>query len=287
MESIVSYPNRGPWGKSSWRGNTTGHLLVDLFRHFKPRRVVDPAEGSGTTRDVCRDLQTPYEGFDLHSGFNLLTDSLARACTCAPDMVFFHPPYGDMITYSGNVWGKPTEGDLSRCKDQEDFIDKLQLALINIYDALERDGHYAVLIGDHRKKGEFRSYQSDVIQMGIGSLRNVVIKTQHNCVSDRRQYAGSFIPIRHEYLLIFRKDNGLFAIGPLATQRLSKAFYGTWRNLVEFTLRKLGGKASLSELYRFVGTPEGHENSHVQAKIRQVVQKHFVRVERGVYALAS
>jgi hypothetical protein len=287
MQSIVSYPDRGPWGQSSWRGNTSGHLLVDLFGHFRPGHVVDPAEGSGTTRDVCRDMRISYEGFDLHSGFNLLTDSLAQACSTTPDMVFFHPPYGDMITYSGNVWGEPTEGDLSRCRDAAEFVDKLQLALINIYDALNRDGHYAVLIGDHRKNGEFRSYQADVIAMGIGSLQNVVIKAQHNCVSDRRSYTGRFIPIRHEYLLVFRKDTGLFAIGPAASERLSKAFYGTWRNLVEFALRKLGGKASLSALYEFVGVPDGHSNQHVQAKVRQVLQRHFSRVERGVYALAA
>lgn len=288
MHSIVSYPDRGPWGKSQWRGNTSGHILVDLFNHYKPKFVVDPAEGAGTTRDVCKDMDIPYAGFDLHMGFNLLQHNLAQALTTSPDMVFFHPPYGDMITYSGQVWGNsPVEGDLSRCGSPEEFVEKIQLALINVYDALAPRGHYAVLIGDHRKQGQYQSYQADIIKMGIGSLKNVIIKAQHNCVSDRRRYSGSFIPIQHEYLLVFCKDVCLGSIGFTVSQRLSKSFYGTWRNLVEFALRKLGGQASLKELYEFVGVPDGHKNKNVTAKIRQVVQNYFVRVDRGVYALAN
>lgn len=286
MDSIVSYPSRGPWGKSQWRGNTSGHILMDLFRHFAPKFVVDPAEGSGTTRDVCKDLNVPYAGFDLHMGFNLLQHSLAKSLTASPDFIFFHPPYGDMITYSGNVWGdEAADGDLSRCASPEDFLEKIQLALINIYDALARNGHYAVLIGDHRKGGKYMSYQADIINMGIGSLKNVIVKAQHNCVSDRRSYAGKFIPIRHEYLLVFNKDVGFHTIGFTVSKRLSKSFYGTWKNLVEFALRKSGGRASLQQLYEFVGVPTGHSNNNIAAKIRQVVQQHFVRVKRGVYEL--
>lgn len=286
MESIVSYQDRGPWGKSQWRGNTSGHLLVDLFKHYQPKFVVDPAEGSGTTRDVCRDMDIPYAGFDLHAGFNVLEHNLSKSLSASPDFIFFHPPYGDMITYSGNVWGNnPADGDLSRCKSPEEFLEKIQLALLNMYDALARRGHYAVLIGDHRKQGQYLSYQADIINMGIGSLKSVIIKAQHNCASDRRSYPGKFIPIRHEYLLVFCKDIGFQAIGYTVSKRLSKSFYGTWKNLVEFALRKAGGRASLLELYEFIGVPDGHANNNISAKIRQVVQTHFVRMERGVYAL--
>ena len=29
--SVVSYPDRGPWGNSKWRGNASGHLYRELF----------------------------------------------------------------------------------------------------------------------------------------------------------------------------------------------------------------------------------------------------------------
>ena len=39
-----------------------------------------------------------------------------------------------------------------------------------------------------------------------GVLENVIIKAQHNCMSDQRVYSGKFIPIVHEYVLLVRKD---------------------------------------------------------------------------------
>ena len=50
--SVVSYPNRGPWGDSKYRGNCSGHLVKDLILRFGCKSVFDPAEGSGTVRDV-------------------------------------------------------------------------------------------------------------------------------------------------------------------------------------------------------------------------------------------
>lgn len=298
--SIVSYPQRGHYGNAAWRGNTSGLPLVDLFRFVKPRFVVDPAMGSDTTGDVCREMGIDYVGLDLHSGFNLLKDNLARRLgvlkkSQAPDMVWFHPPYHDMIVYSGEVWGGRESAhpdDLSRCASPEEFISKMQYAMFNIYDALAPEGHYAVMIADHRAKGEFHSYQADLIGLGIGKLKSVVIKAQHNCMSDRRTYSGSsFIPIRHEYILLWQKERRIQSIGALAvaqTRKLSRAFFGTWKNVIDFVMRKLGGRARLSQIYAAVGECiEAPENNHVEAKVRQVLQKHFVRVGNAEYAVAA
>lgn len=48
-------------------------------------------------------------------------------------------------------------------------------------------------------------------QPGMGLFRrgNIIIKAQHNCVSDRRTYGGRFIPIVHEYVLLLRKETPL------------------------------------------------------------------------------
>jgi len=80
--------------------------------------------------------------------------------------------------------------DLSRCGSFDEFIEKLRIALINIYEALRKHGHYSVLIGDMRKDGVYRSFQSDIIQVAPGALESVVIKAQHNCASDRRSYGA-------------------------------------------------------------------------------------------------
>lgn len=62
----------------------------------------------------------------------------------------------------------------------------------------------AVLVGDIKKKGRLFSMLFELTKPGV--LENVIIKTQHNCMSDQRVYSGTFIPIVHEYVLLVRKD---------------------------------------------------------------------------------
>ena len=194
MKSIVSYPHRGPWGDSRYRGNCSGWLLVDLLKHFQPKMVPDPTMGSGTTRDVCRELGIAGWFGDLKDGFNILRDPIP----CGGDFGFMHPPYHDIIVYSGNVWGEPHPDDLSRCSSYEDFLAKLNQAQFALYDALRRGGHMAILIGDVRRNGVLYPIQRDMAWYGEPVA--VVIKQQHNCWSDRRHYSGKFIALVHEYL---------------------------------------------------------------------------------------
>lgn len=47
--------------------------------------------------------------------------------------MFSHPPYHNMIVYSGKQWGQPHKDDLSRC--YEEFIIKLNIVNIKIYNS--------------------------------------------------------------------------------------------------------------------------------------------------------
>jgi hypothetical protein len=289
--SIISYPNRGPWGHAAYRGNCSGFVQKLLIDFFKPSYFVDPAEGGGTSRDVCRQMGIKYTGLDLKSGFNLLKDNLKDRMEGSPDFIFFHPPYGEMIQYSGNMWGTPHCDDLSRCGNSDNFLSKLEVALMNIYDPLKQGGHYAVLIGDMRKNGEYISWQADIIGLGLGKLKNVLIKAQHNCLSNNTSYSSSFIPIQHEYLLVFVKDQQIISFGQLLIQkegRIARRLAGTWKQIVYQTLQELGGKATIEETLSAVLKridPQG--NQHVAAKIRQTLQNPmFFRVAQGQYAIS-
>lgn len=299
--SIASYPNRGSYGNSAYRGNSTGHIFRDLFSALRPGSVCDPMEGSGTTGDVCRDMGIEYYGFDLHTGFNALRDSLSARLPRPVGLVSTHPAYHDIIRYTGEDWvskvrpdspwaSKPHPDDLSRCADYGEFVEKLQLALLNFHEAVLPGGYLTVLIGDIRQKGTYHSPQADIIKMGLGALRNVIIKAQHNCVSGRTIYSGNFIPITHEYLLVFQKERGL-TIADLAlraSRNQARTFYGTWRNVLTVALRELGGRAHLRDLYRWCGDMvTAPENRNIEAKIRQTLQRHFARVGDGVYSLAQ
>ncbi|MBE0427778.1 MAG: hypothetical protein IBX72_14180, partial [Nitrospirae bacterium] len=253
IKSVVSYPHRGLYGDAKWRGNCPGRLIKDLLLFFKPKYFCDPAEGGGTSRDVAREFGIRYVGLDLHTGFNILRDSLLERLGDPADYVFFHPPYWDIITYSGNVWGTaPHPDDLSRSETYEEFIKKLQTAFYNIYEALASNGHYSVLVGDIRKSGRLWSIQADVVKMAPGVVESIVIKEQHNCFSDKISYSGKFIPIVHEYCINLRKDR--FVIGFLdaavkTSLDLVTLSNATWKAVVGWALKNLGGKARLQEIY--------------------------------------
>jgi hypothetical protein len=297
MKSVVSYPQRGHYGQSSWRGNTTGYIIKEMNEHFKPSLFVDACEGSGTSRDVCKEMGIDYVGLDLFRGQDFTKDSILAELPREADLCFTHPPYHSMIEYSGKVYGNtPLAGDTSRCTSPEEFIAKSQTMLLNQREATRNGGIYATLIGDHRGgtlgKGNFRSYQADFISMlPADELLSVIIKMQHNCLSDNRVYGGSFIPIMHEYLLIWKKkEKTLMQVSFDIASKHQQIVATTWRNAIRIAMMTLGNKASLQEIYSEVEKAASNliaNNSHYKAKIRQTLQRHYVNVERGIWAVAA
>ena len=303
--SVLDFPDRGPWGKWNYRGNCSGHIQRSIIGHYKPKHFCDPSEGGGTSRDVCRDMGVLYSGLDLRDdlpdpagrNFNLLRDKLRDRVKSAPDFIYWHPPYGNIVRYSGpdGMWGKTGKAhpdDLSNCGNGDDYHAKMECAIANIYDALAPNGHYSVLIGDIRQQGEYVSPQSDIIQLGIGKLRNVLIKMQHNCVSDRRSYSGSFIPVHHEYLLIFSKDRRVLSMGELLLERnarIAKRRAGTWKEIVRVAVESIGGRGHIDEVTAAVlERVDAAGNNNVEAKVRQMLQSDaFRRIAVGTYELAA
>jgi hypothetical protein len=264
-----------------------------MIEHFQPKLFVDACEGSGTSGDVCRDMGVEYVGLDLYKGNDFTKDDILTQLPRPADICFTHPPYHSMVTYSGEVYDGIRDGDTSRCSSPEEFIAKSQTMLLNQREATREGGIYATLIGDHRGgtlgKGQFRSYQADFIQMmPKDELLSVAIKLQHNCLSDNRVYSGNFVPIVHEYLILWKKSKkSLFAVSLDIASELQKRVATTWRNAIRVALMKLG-KASLKDIYAEVEKVAAHlisKNQNWQAKIRQQLQIHFTNVERGVWTV--
>ena len=59
LTSLYHHTDRGDYGRSSYPGNCGGNLIRDLLKFFQPTEVFDPMTGSGTCRDVCRELDAP------------------------------------------------------------------------------------------------------------------------------------------------------------------------------------------------------------------------------------
>src|SRR5664279_513607 len=56
LTSLYHFSRAGEYGDRGYPGNCGGTLIRDLLRFFQPQTVFDPMTGSGTCRDVCREL---------------------------------------------------------------------------------------------------------------------------------------------------------------------------------------------------------------------------------------
>lgn len=289
LTTLVSYPERGKYGDNKWRGNCSGELIKDLLLWYKPKRVLDPMVGGGTTIGVCKELGIEYQALDLnpiYGGWNALKDEVPDSS----DFVFWHPPYHDIIRYSGEIWGDAHPDDLSRCGSYHDFIAKLNEVQAKLMASVRKGGRMAILVGDIKRKGVLYSIQKDMAW--LGTPEQVIIKTQHNCISDKKEYPRTFIPIVHEYLMIFRRDDCYIVPTRLVKQvdvDLRTRAKVTWNNVVRAAVEALGGRISLDKLYQEI---EGHEktktNPHWKDKIRQVLQegRDYINTSRGEWVLA-
>jgi len=190
--SVVSHPDRGDGGSSSYRGNCGANFMEDVILFgsentktpLEKMLFVDANEGSGTSRDVAKRLGCEYVGLDLRHGNDFTRDSIITELPREAEMVFTHPPYADMIEYSGNQWGTemlPTDTS-NPALSKDAFLEMSQVMLMNQREATKDGGLYATLIGDMRRKGQFWSFQSDYqMLMPKSELISVAIKMQHNC----------------------------------------------------------------------------------------------------------
>jgi site-specific DNA-methyltransferase (adenine-specific) len=102
---------------------------------------------------------------------------------------------------------------------------------------------------------------------------------------------------------VFRKDGrrdmvGFALYGELAdvrnlakraqeVLRNGRSHKGVWRALVEDTLEMLGGKATLSAIYRAIEPRRPTETAFWREKVRQQLQTYFTHTGPGEYALAA
>ncbi|MGP9780482.1 DNA adenine modification methylase [Psychrobacter sp. PG1] len=293
QNSVASYPNRGNYGKSSYRGNCTGHIIRDFCESYLKTGglLVDPSIGGGTSQDVAQAMGINFVGTDLSQGFNLLTDDLGGFVGAEADCVWWHPPYWNMIRYSGNQWGEEANPwDLSQM-NINDFTEALILAMMNIHDATKSGGYYGILMGNMRKQGKYYNFSSLIERVAPARLVDEIIKVQHNTMSDSRSYNGKLVRIAHEKLLVFKKE-ATAALYFLAKtmNRLEQGLKLTWKAAIRRVLQTQKKTWSLAEVYEKIKPfAEQKENEHWKAKVRQTLadERYFKRVDKGVYELVA
>lgn len=124
------------------------------------------------------------------------------------DFILAHPPYANVIRYSGN------SEDLSNLTVKS-FVNEMKTVALENFRVLKKGKYCAILIGDTRKDGMQIPMAYLVLQKFLKAgfiLKEDIIKTQWNCSSTgywkKQSEMYNFHLIMHEHLFVFRKPVG-------------------------------------------------------------------------------
>lgn len=202
LTSLYHFHRAGEYGSRSYPGNCGGNLIKDLLRFFHPASVFDPMTGSGTCRDVCRELAVDCWSSDLHQ------DVDACDATQFPrgrfDFCWIHPPYWRQKLYTNDP------RDLSRTPTLEAFLERYRLLIENCAGALVPGGKLAILMGDYsdREAGFVPLVHHTkrlAFDAGLRQHCTDIIRFSHGASSSRKIYRSSFIPGLHDVCMVFEK----------------------------------------------------------------------------------
>ena len=100
LTSLYHFSRAGDYGDRSYPGNCGGNLIKDLLRYYKPASVFDPMTGSGTCRDVCKELALYCWSSDLHENVDACdATKFPRGCF---EFAWIHPPYWRQKLYTND-----------------------------------------------------------------------------------------------------------------------------------------------------------------------------------------
>ena len=230
-----------------YRGNFAPQVARNVIEMYSEpgETVLDPMAGGGTTLIECKLLGRGFIGCDINPEAVALCERVTSfdvekakgkggdvkcemsnvkdkegLIVCADvrdlsflgggsvDLILTHPPYLNIIRYSG---GK-IAGDLSNLSSVGKFCDAMEQAAVQFYRALKPGRYCAILMGDTRRGRHFVPLAWRVMERFLRAgfvLKEDIIKVQHNCTCTGRWTAKAkqdkFYLIMHEHLFVFRK----------------------------------------------------------------------------------
>ncbi len=304
--TVLSFPNRGPWGSSYYRGNCSGYIPAFFIWKYDAASVAEIFAGSGTTSDLCKDMGIPYKGIDLNPEparkdiitMNILDDQVELPDEFySADLCFLHPPYPGInnVRYSTGMWHGTAE-EIAQDIQEMDWKRGMQAvnhAIMRGYNAMPAGSFEVVLVGDVRSKGQYHSMIADLIRPT--ELHQLFVKVQHNCVSDRsgNTYNRSARALTaHEMIAVFKKPSGYeiaYVVPHEYKLDVRDSSMATWKDLVAAVMRKLGKESSLDEIYKEIeGHKKAESNPHWREKVRQTLQSGpFSHTGRGKWSFAA
>lgn len=200
LTSLYHNSLAGEYGDRGYPGNCGGNLIRDLLRFFRPATVFDPMTGSGTCRDVCKELGIYCWSSDLHQGFDACGPTFHEAFA----FCWLHPPYWRQKLYTEDP------RDLSRAPTLDVFLERYQQLLKSSAKALLPGGKLAVLMGDYsdRETGFVPLvFYTKLLafRAGLRQCCTDIIRFSHGASSGKKVYRSSFIPGLHDVCVVFEK----------------------------------------------------------------------------------
>jgi hypothetical protein len=203
LTSLYHFDKAGDYGDRRYPGNCGGNLIRDLLLYFQPSKVFDPMTGSGTCKDVCRELGVECISADIRYGFDATSPNGYPRQTRFP-FVWAHPPYWRQKLYTNDA------RDLSRTPTLAAFLDGYSRFIRNCAGVLEPGGKFAVLMGDYsdREAGYVPLVywtKRLAFEAGLRQHCTDIIRFSHGASSSRKVYRSKFIPGLHDVCMVFEK----------------------------------------------------------------------------------
>jgi hypothetical protein len=206
LTSLYHFSRAGEYGDRSYPGNCGGNLIRDLLTFFRPGKVFDPMTGSGTCRDVCRELEIPCTSTDLKAGFNAADPKSYIQFFSSErfDFIWAHPPYWRQKIYSDNP------ADMSGAPTLNAFLKSYGIFIAECSRLLCPGGKFAILMGDYcdREAGFVpltHHTKRLAFAAGMQQACTDIIRFSHGASSSRKSYRSSFIPGLHDVCMVFRR----------------------------------------------------------------------------------
>ena len=223
----------------SYHGNFVPQIPHQLFTRYTKRGdwILDAFMGSGTSLIEAQRMGRNSIGIELQSDVAddarrridsehveglraeiLIGDSrtidlqseLERLSIDAVQFVILHPPYWDIINFSGS------EADLSNAATLDEFLQSFGRVIDNTTSVLERDRYCAVVIGDKYSNGRVEPLgfycMNEFLERGF-LLKGIVVKNIGETKGKARDQNlwryralnGGFYVFKHEYIFVFQK----------------------------------------------------------------------------------
>lgn len=201
-------------GDKDYKGASPSWVIWNLLERYTRENdlILDPMCGSGTTLDVCKDMNRRGVGFDIHPFRQDIQKADARSIPLkdsSVDFIFIDPPYSTHIEYSDSPQciGKLDSNTMAYYQAMEKVFRELVRVLKN-------KRYLGLYVSDSFKKGKpfspigFELF--DLLRKKFKPIDIISVVRQNRTLKRNHWHTsaveGNYYLRGFNYLLIFKKE---------------------------------------------------------------------------------